>query len=97
MLIVCLVAACGGNKGKSDSVTWKDACEEIAGTMCHRLEACGESVGSDCKPTLVSACCSGSECDAEAGSESELEQCLDALDHQSCGDLLDGNLPSACE
>jgi hypothetical protein len=81
--------------------TLSGVCNETGASTCKAAMKCSVSVTqSQCIQSFVAGCCGNAgTCDqAVSGvSESSYKQCNDGLASMTCTDLMNTNLPTACE
>ncbi len=82
--------ACGSDE---DFDTQRDAVIAICDTLCDKATECGENI-PDCSNACVGELCQATVCSAEfAGSDDDLNQCLDDIDELACEAEV---LPGSC-
>ena len=96
-LTTLLLMSCGGRPLPSDL---GDACLDYADVFCERALDCGfVSDQAICESGFVNSCCAANDtCDASTTLESadEWNECLDAVDAQSCAAIESAEPPAAC-
>lgn len=85
LILVALVAACGGDDGYD---TVRDATIAVAEAFCDRLLECAggsEDVRIECEANFTASFCANENCSAPfTGDEGDVDACIDALDDHSC-------------
>lgn len=86
LILVALVAACGGGGDGYDTV--RDATIAFAEAFCDRSIECGalpDAQRTDCESEVAAAVCAELACSGPfAGNADDVDTCLDALDDHSC-------------
>lgn len=101
LLSLSLLVGCGS--GSAAPETLRDVCFDIGSVFCQRGVECDIIAGSEqvtCENQFMQGCClddgTCSEPVRDDISGDEWEECLMALERESCPDIEAGNLPSRC-
>jgi hypothetical protein len=107
LALALLPLACGGGVDLSNAMGY---CDESQSILCDKVFACiptsaqdqafKDAFGSspsDCKTSMVVATCANAAARCATYDAKAAQQCIDALDALTCGDLGSGNAtPAAC-
>lgn len=99
-VVLCAVSGCGGSSVPEQI---GEACTEIGEVFCERAIDCGFIAGNEqlsCVNAFFEGCCANDGvCNAEVDqsiTSDEYQRCLDGIEAESCDDINNGNVPSAC-